>query len=480
MLQARAVCAVSVVLLLANTACAREPKRPPNGAGDETPPPFLTTASMTQSSGPSDPPTRVVFRHSPFGLHAAGSGSAYARELNARFIRKIVLWHQAEPEPGRYKIPGADPLVAGIHAAGLDLVVTLRPVSRWGVDVDYAALKREKPHHPWTRFSGPPRNMRAWLEFVRRLVERYDGDGENDMPRLKRPVRYWQIGNEVRWQWQGTLEQYLDLLAQTSRTIRQSDPNAKIILGALTDGLTLAKAEMSRGRGGARGSGRAASGYRKAVQAIDQVLGKGAAHFDILDFHAYDDEPQGLALQVGWLREKMKRLGYTKSIWSLENAGPFDHFTPSRFSEHVVKRHVIALANGVEGFFWSSLNPTLGWSENYLRLALLDRSGRKTPAYHTYRIMAHKLGSVQSIETLKTSPGISAFKAHLPNRSIYIVWCDHGEQAWSLSLKAAVVRVTHIITEPGITQPRIDQVRPANGLLTIRVSSPVFVEAATP
>ena len=61
----------------------------------------------------------------------------------------------------------------------------------------------------------------SWLTLVRKFVDRYDDDGKNDMPGLQRPIRYWQIENEVLWQWQGTPQQYLDMLAQTSRTIWQ-------------------------------------------------------------------------------------------------------------------------------------------------------------------------------------------------------------------------------------------------------------------
>jgi hypothetical protein len=36
-----------------------------------------------------------------------------------------------------------------------------------------------------------------YSDFVRHVVERYDGDGIDDMPGLRRPVRYFEIGNEV-------------------------------------------------------------------------------------------------------------------------------------------------------------------------------------------------------------------------------------------------------------------------------------------
>ncbi len=36
-----------------------------------------------------------------------------------------------------------------------------------------------------------------YYDYLYHVVERYDGDGINDMPGLKRPVIYFELGNEV-------------------------------------------------------------------------------------------------------------------------------------------------------------------------------------------------------------------------------------------------------------------------------------------
>jgi hypothetical protein len=41
-----------------------------------------------------------------------------------------------------------------------------------------------------------PADLDAYTDWVRRVVERYDGDGVDDMPGLLRPVRYWEVDNE--------------------------------------------------------------------------------------------------------------------------------------------------------------------------------------------------------------------------------------------------------------------------------------------
>ena len=39
-------------------------------------------------------------------------------------------------------------------------------------------------------------HQEAYLRFVRSTVERYDGDGVDDMPGLLFPVRFWEIDNQ--------------------------------------------------------------------------------------------------------------------------------------------------------------------------------------------------------------------------------------------------------------------------------------------
>lgn len=41
-----------------------------------------------------------------------------------------------------------------------------------------------------------PVDTPKYIRFVEAAVERYDGDGVDDMPGLTNPIRYWQVGNE--------------------------------------------------------------------------------------------------------------------------------------------------------------------------------------------------------------------------------------------------------------------------------------------
>lgn len=48
-----------------------------------------------------------------------------------------------------------------------------------------------------------PIDEQKYIAFVRATVERYDGDGVEDMPRLVNPIKYWQVGNEQEGEFDG-------------------------------------------------------------------------------------------------------------------------------------------------------------------------------------------------------------------------------------------------------------------------------------
>ncbi len=74
----------------------------------------------------------------------------------------------------------------------------------------------------------------AWLADV---VERYDGDGIDDMPGLAYPIRHWEVANEPAMQgghghfFQGTSLDYLAMLRLAFDAITAADPAAVILTG---------------------------------------------------------------------------------------------------------------------------------------------------------------------------------------------------------------------------------------------------------
>ncbi len=68
----------------------------------------------------------------------------------------------------------------------------------------------------------PPRDYREWTDYVAAVVSRYAGD-----------IHHWEIWNEpdLTEFWNGTPEQYAQLLAVTYTTTKHIDPSATVVLG---------------------------------------------------------------------------------------------------------------------------------------------------------------------------------------------------------------------------------------------------------
>jgi len=77
------------------------------------------------------------------------------------------------------------------------------------------------------------------------MVERYDGDGIDDMPNLRYPIKHWEVMNEPDLQpdetarlqfYRETANDYADLLIKTSQYIKQADSEAQVLIAGASGG----------------------------------------------------------------------------------------------------------------------------------------------------------------------------------------------------------------------------------------------------
>lgn len=118
----------------------------------------------------------------------------------------LFAWGVLEPVKGTYNFTLLDSLIAIAGEFGVPFVGTVVPFSDWasscntdktstcgnlfaaGAGADYFFINQGK--------IGPVCDTAAFFSYVQRLVERYDGDGKDDMPGLKVPIAYWEFSNE--------------------------------------------------------------------------------------------------------------------------------------------------------------------------------------------------------------------------------------------------------------------------------------------
>ncbi|MFH1465686.1 MAG: hypothetical protein ABIO70_14970 [Pseudomonadota bacterium] len=92
----------------------------------------------------------------------------------------FLEWQSARRDPTT--LPRADQVVALLQGAGMEIIMVLSP---W-------------PGNNTGAFTAQyvPADLDGYSAWIRAVVERYDGDGQDDMPGLARPVRLWEVDNE--------------------------------------------------------------------------------------------------------------------------------------------------------------------------------------------------------------------------------------------------------------------------------------------
>ena len=194
-----------------------------------TVPPTTTTSAPVRLAWPDDVGT------SRFGV----LGRSFA--IAGGWIRPhpgVFLWSDIERSQGTYNWMRVDWDVMGWQADRLAVLATVWPFNSWdqqschGDDPEIQPVLWELPRRLFA-----PCDKAAYRDWLTALVERYDGDGVDDMPGLAYPIRHWEIANEPAMQgghgyfFQGTSADYLELLATSASIIRTADPEALVLTG---------------------------------------------------------------------------------------------------------------------------------------------------------------------------------------------------------------------------------------------------------
>jgi len=171
--------------------------------------------------------------------------------------------------------------------------------------------KRGEEYIPLHRCN--PEDWEKYKEWVIAVVERYDGDGINDMPGLEIPVRYWEVMNEPDLNGSEfpepededmeTLDFYSEdenayatLLINTSKAIKEADPEAKVLIAG------------------------AAGGDEEFINFFEKVLENTQTHdaFDIGNVHCISNDRETHNFNVEAYKDLLESFGLEKPIWVTE------------------------------------------------------------------------------------------------------------------------------------------------------------------
>ncbi|MBI2941694.1 MAG: beta-galactosidase [Chloroflexi bacterium] len=224
---------------------------------------------------------------------------AMARAMGTSWIVEMFPWAYIEPEAGRFDWAHSDVVIRRANAHGLAVVARLDFVPAWA-----------RPRDTTPRYLGRER-FGDYARFVTAFASRYQG-----------AVRYYQIWNEpnTRFEWgfrPVDPDGYVDLLRLGYRAVKQADPDALVLGGALAP--TLDQGDMAM----------------NDLVFLQKMYDAGARdYFDMLSAHVYGftfppdaaARPDTLNFaRVELLREVMVRNGDGAKQVLITEAGWNDH-----------------------------------------------------------------------------------------------------------------------------------------------------------
>jgi|GEM_PF-2718701 len=400
-------------------------------------------------------PSPVPAESSPFGFHPASVPDpkdpyGRAKEIGVRWHRAGMYAHWILVQPTQEDIDGGV-----FHWEQNDREWGLVPESmaifgNIGLPERRGAKESGKPALSGWRLNQPEE---AYLRFVKAVVERYDGDGVDDMPGLKTPIRHWQFENEPDIASEDS-EGYAHLHEVTFDAIREACPEAKVALGGQTGG-----------------------GVPVFERFFVPVLKKlGGKRVDIYDIHYYGDAKldwRGVKEVYDHVRERLDELGYAGTeVWITEmgtySGAPGDEEPKRRPAQterernrernlaeipeppmlklppqgereqarDVVKRHAYTLSLGVKKTFWAwGLVEGFVHDDGYFDHTGLVYDGEfdedpppgtRKLAYFAYRKMTETLDGADwsRVEALVLGEDVHAIRVPRGAGTVTVVWHD--------------------------------------------------------
>lgn len=147
-------------------------------------------------------------------------------------LESVFIWGNIEPSKEKFTFDEADALVREIEKYEVLMIGKFTSYAEWDCGPK-EIIGGHIPSPPACK----PKDMEGYKRFVRNVVERYDGDGIDDMPGLKYPIKYWTIGNEVEDHtfFEGSGKDYAEVLKASYEAIKEADPEAKVLISAAGD-----------------------------------------------------------------------------------------------------------------------------------------------------------------------------------------------------------------------------------------------------
>lgn len=230
-----------------------------------------------------------------------------------------------------------------------------------------------------------PQRVEEVLELV---AERYDLDGNEDMPNLKYPVNHFGVGNELAGTWTGTAEEFLAVLETCHNALSQANPEVRIVQAGLVP-YNIAAGD---------------------IQLWDSLFDLGIQEYvDISVFH--EIQGQENLINVIYYPTYFASHDLQRPVWinefQMENLADTPSLTQEQYAPIFIRYMTCALAHGVDKLFFANFKYPPPHIPADLQVpfteasALIDSTDQRTLLFQVVRTFIQRFDRFEGVEVLR-------------------------------------------------------------------------------
>jgi len=316
------------------------------------------------------------------------------------------IWNTIEPEKGKFDFSEADEIVKLAQAHNISILATIWPYATWDQEkwgnIDRFVKETIFFQLPKSRYK--PYDIGEYKLFVKALVERYDGDGINDMSGLEKPIKYWEVLNEPDTSifgenlafFKGNAKDYFEILKATYEAVKEADPEATVINGGTIP--------IPRDKEG--------NVLNEFIEFWDQVLELGGGNYiDVFNIHSFS-----IPEDVDVMKKLLEKHGINKPIWVTEFTVKEEN--EEKKAETIVTSCTVGFWKGVEKVFYTAYIEFPKAPEDLKLGSLIDKEGNPKKAYYAFKTFALLVGNFEKVEKIEEN----AYKFKVEDLDVYILW----------------------------------------------------------
>jgi len=308
------------------------------------------------------------------------------------------IWGEIETSSGVFNWESCDEEVKNSQRYGVNIIATVWPFADWDQSSCHSKVSTSGSliFNELGEYRQKPCDMNSYQNFITNLVERYDGDGVDDMPGLVVPIKYWEVSNEPSMQsdwlvfFNGPAKDYFDILNATYQSIKNADNDAKVVKG----------------------------GMAGVIDDHTEFWGEifdlgGDSYFDIGNIHSINSDSD--AINGPEYKAFLDQQGVDKPFWITEvELGSMnqekDGYLETDMSDSLITNFVQAFASGAEKIFHPGIMKKSGESEP-----------GKENTYNALQTIVNKIDYFDTVEKLNEGQ----YMFTLENNVVYVLWGEN-------------------------------------------------------